>query len=168
MTGSRDPLLVTIEAERAIFKTFYKFFRIADTQESERFSECFTPDALIEYRIMPGPPVLFHGRDSFTDYMSRVPKSQRAPVAHVIGQATIEWTDDRPLLTAYATVWHWFSNPDAGRPADWTVIGLVRDEFEQHEGEWLIAHRDVRHVAGKVAAGRTPGSPAAAGDSTGN
>lgn len=40
-----------------------------------------------------------------------------------------------------------------------------RDEFEQHGGEWLIAHRDVRHV---VAAGRTPGSPAAAGDSTGN
>ena len=48
------------------------------------------PDALIEYRIMPGPPVFFHGRDEFTDHMSRVPTSQRALVAHVIGQATIE------------------------------------------------------------------------------
>ncbi|MGY0499925.1 nuclear transport factor 2 family protein [Nocardia sp. FBN12] len=156
MTGSLDTLLATIEAERAIFKTFYKFFRIADTQESERFSECFTPDALIEYRIMPGPPVLFHGRESFTNHMSRVPKSQRALVAHVIGQATIEWTGDRPLLTAYATVWHWFSTTDVGKPADWTVIGLVEDEFERHEGEWLISHREVRHVAGSVAAGRGP------------
>ncbi|MFE6924354.1 nuclear transport factor 2 family protein [Nocardia sp. NPDC057663] len=159
MTALQDNLLATIEAERAIFRTFYKFFRIADTQESERFNECFTPDALIEYRIMPGPPVLFHGRDEFTDHMSRVPKSQRSLVAHVIGQATIEWNGDKPLLTAYATVWHWFSSTaatDVGRPADWVVIGLVQDEFEQYEGEWLISHRDVRHVAGRVAAGHGP------------
>ncbi|MFD6224053.1 nuclear transport factor 2 family protein [Nocardia asteroides] len=159
MTGPHDNLLATIEAERAIFATFHKFFRIADTQESERFGECFTPDALIEYRIMPGPPVLFHGRDEFTHHMSRVPKSQRSLVAHVIGQATIEWIDEKPLLTAYATVWHWFTSTaatDVGRPADWTVIGLVRDEFEQHEGQWLISHRDVRHVAGRVAAGHGP------------
>ncbi|MGW6730387.1 nuclear transport factor 2 family protein [Nocardia sp. NPDC055029] len=159
MTALPDNLLATIEAERAIFRTFYKFFRIADTQESERFSECFTPDALIEYRIMPGPPVLFHGRDEFTDHMSRVPKSQRSLVAHVIGQATIEWNGDKPLLTAYATVWHWFlSTPatDVGRPADWVVIGLAQDEFEHYEGEWLISHRDVRHVAGRVAAGHGP------------
>lgn len=50
MTAVHDDLLATIEAERAIFRTFNKFFRIADTQESERFSECFTPNALIEYR----------------------------------------------------------------------------------------------------------------------
>lgn len=159
MPGSPDNLLATIEAERAIFRTFHKFFRIADTHESERFNECFTPDAVIEYRIMPGPPVIFHGRDSFTDHMSRVPKSQRSLVAHVIGQSFIEWTDGRPLLTAYATVWHWFSATaatDVGRPADWTVIGLVQDEFEEYEGEWLISHRDVRHVAGRVAAGHGP------------
>lgn len=43
VTAVHDNLLATIEAERAIFRTFFKFFRIADTQESERFSECFTP-----------------------------------------------------------------------------------------------------------------------------
>ncbi|WP_280221612.1 nuclear transport factor 2 family protein [Nocardia neocaledoniensis] len=156
MTPVQGDLLATIEAERAILRTFHKFFRIADTRQSERFSECFTPDALIEYRIMPGPPVLFHGRDEFTAHMSRVPELRRSLVAHVIGQTTIEWHGDTPLLTAYATVWHWFSSTDVGRPADWVVIGLVRDEFEQYEGEWLISHRDVRHVAGRVAAGREP------------
>ncbi|MGY2011469.1 nuclear transport factor 2 family protein [Nocardia gipuzkoensis] len=159
MTTSPEDLLATIEAERAIYRTFYHFFRIADTGESERFNECFTPDALIEYRIMPGPVVRFHGRDEFTSYMSRVPKSQRAMVAHVAGQATIEWTDDGPLLTAYATVWHWFTtrdSADSNRPADWTTIGLVQDKFEKYDGEWLISHRDVRPVAGRVAAGRGP------------
>lgn len=151
-----DGLLATIEAERAIYRTFHHFFRVADTNEHERFVECFTPDALIEYRIMPGPVQRFDGRDAFTAHMCRVPKARRSLVAHVIGQSSIEWTGARPLLTAYATVWHWSSATDHHRPADWTVIGLVRDEFEQYEGEWLIAHRDVRPVAGHVAAGRGP------------
>ncbi len=159
VTGQTDNLLATIEAERAIYRTFHHFFRIADTQDSERFSECFTPDALIEYRIMPGPVQRFHGRDEFTSFMCRVPKARRNMVAHVIGQSSIEWDGDRPVLTAYATVWHWFSSsafPDHNRPADWTVIGLVRDEFEKYDGRWLISHRDVRPVAGRVAAGRGP------------
>ncbi|MFF0546301.1 nuclear transport factor 2 family protein [Nocardia thailandica] len=155
MTCAHTELLETIAAERAIFRTFHEFFRIADTRESERFAEVFTPDALIEYRIMPGPVVRFHGGEEFTTYMSRVPRELRAPVAHVVGQATIDWTDQGPLLTAYATVWHWFTTA-ADRPADWTVIGLVRDRFEQYEGRWLIAHRDVRPVAGRVAVGRSP------------
>ncbi|MEA3528006.1 nuclear transport factor 2 family protein [Nocardia implantans] len=159
MTGSPEDLLATIEAERAIYRTFYHFFRLADTGESERFVECFTPDALIEYRIMPGPVQRFHGRDEFTAYMSRVPKSQRAMVAHVAGQATIEWTEEGPLLTAYATVWHWSTtreSADPNRPADWTTIGLVQDRYQKYDGEWLISHRDVRPVAGRVAAGRGP------------
>lgn len=159
MTCSHDALLATIEAERAIYRTFYHFFRLADTQETERFTECFTPDALIEYRIMPGPVQRFHGRDEFTSFMSRGPKPRPGMVAHVAGQTTIEWTDDSPLLTAYATVWHWFPTrgvADEYRPADWTVIGLVQDKFEKYEGDWLISHRDVRPVAGRVAAGRGP------------
>ncbi|WP_040797493.1 nuclear transport factor 2 family protein [Nocardia higoensis] len=159
MTESPADLLATLEAERAIFRTFHNFFRIADTQENERFPECFTPDALIEYRIMPGPVVRFHGRDEFTAYMTRAPRSQRGRVAHVIGQASIDWSGERPLLTAYATVWHWYTSitaPDDNRPADWTTVGLVNDEFEKYDGEWLIARRDVRPVAGRVAAGRGP------------
>ncbi|MFF0452896.1 nuclear transport factor 2 family protein [Nocardia africana] len=156
MTTSPEDLLATIAAEREIFQTFHRFFRIADTGENERFGECFTPDAVIEYRIMPGPVVRFHGRDEFTAHMTRVPQAQRSPVAHVLGQATIDWAGERPLLTAYATVWHWNSTnayTDYQRPADWTVIGLIHDQFEHYGGQWLIAHRDVRPVAGRTAAG---------------
>ncbi|MGW4125050.1 nuclear transport factor 2 family protein [Nocardia sp. NPDC004711] len=156
MTAAPEDLIATIEAERAIFQTFYRFFRIADTGECERFNECFTPEAVIEYRIMPGPAVRFDGRDEFTSHMTRVPKELRSPVAHVIGQATIDWSGERPLLTAYATVWHWSSTrayADYDRPADWIVIGLVQDQFEKYDGEWLISHRDVRPVAGRTAAG---------------
>ncbi|WP_249645479.1 nuclear transport factor 2 family protein [Nocardia sputi] len=45
VTGLPEDLLATtIEAERAIERTCYRFFRIADTQECERFNEHFTPD----------------------------------------------------------------------------------------------------------------------------
>ncbi|WP_278264405.1 nuclear transport factor 2 family protein [Nocardia sp. AG03] len=155
MTTSTD-LLATLTAERAIYRTFHEFFRIADTGEHERFTECFTPDALIEYRIMPGPVQRFHGGAAFTAHMCRVPRQRRSLVAHVIGQNWIDWTDGVPLLTAYATVWHWSTSVDVHRPADWTTIGLVRDEFTEYEGRWLISHRDVRPVAGLVATGRGP------------
>ncbi|MET8426882.1 nuclear transport factor 2 family protein [Nocardia sp. NPDC004860] len=159
MTAIPDDLLATIAAERAIFQTFFRFFRIADSGECERFNECFTPDAVIEYRIMPGPVTRFEGRDAFTAYMTQVPEDKRSPVAHVIGQTHIDWTGGQPLLTAYATVWHWSSPAaysDYDRPADWTVIGLIRDRFEKFDGEWLISHRDVRPVSGRTAAGAVP------------
>lgn len=159
MTSTPDALLETIAIERACFRTFHRFFRAADTHEPEGFLGCFTPDALIEYRIMPGPVQRFRGRDEFTAFMSRVPREHAGMVAHVIGQSYIEWEEGKPVLTAYATVWHWFAGTALlgdYRPADWTVIGLVRDEFEEFEGEWLISRRDVRPVAGRVAAGRGP------------
>lgn len=157
MTELHRDLLATLEAEREILRTYLHFYRLADTQDCERFVECFTPDALIEYRIMPGPVVRFRGRDEFTEHMTRTPRAQRGRVAHVAGQTSIDWSGERPVLTGYATVWHWYTAagaPDDNRPADWTTIGLVTDEFDKHDGRWLIARRDVRPVAGRVATGR--------------
>lgn len=47
------------------------------------------------------------------------------------------------------------------RPADWTTIGLVEDDFGRFEGRWLIARRKVSPIAGLVAAGSPPLPPAA-------
>ena len=159
VTSPSADLLATIEAERAVYKTFYRFFRLADRNEHERIGSCFTKNALIEYDIMPGPTQRFRGRDQFTAFMTLGPRSTERTVAHVIGQTTIDWVDGRPHLEAYATVWHWAATrtPQGGhRPADWTVVGLVQDEFELEGGEWLISRRYVAPVAGLVATGRAP------------
>ncbi|MEV4364137.1 nuclear transport factor 2 family protein [Nonomuraea sp. NPDC049625] len=93
------------------------------------------------------------------------PRRRQQMVAHVLGQIAIEWDTGRPRVSAYATVWHWYqANPAQGdlRPADWTTIGLVEDDFEQYDGRWLIARRKVRPVAGLVATGSPPLPPSAA------
>ena len=155
-----DDLLATIKAEREIHRTFYTFFRLVDTGRYRRLVECFTKDALIEYDVLPGPTQRFHGRDDFAAFMSAGRAGRHEPtVAHVVGQTLIEWTDGRPHLQAYVTVWHWSATRTADgrhRPADWTVVGLVEDDFEQEDGRWLISRRHVEPVAGLVAAGREP------------
>ncbi|MBA2945605.1 nuclear transport factor 2 family protein [Streptomyces himalayensis] len=160
MASSNDDLLATIAAEREIYRTFYKFFRLVDTNQYEQLVECFTKDALIAYDVMPGPTQRFHGRDEFTAFMSAGrPGKRERTVAHVLGQTLIEWTDGRPHLQAYATVWHWSATRTVAgrhRPADWTVVGLVEDDFEQEDGRWLISRRYVAPVAGLVAAGNAP------------
>ncbi|MGW4965643.1 hypothetical protein ACWEPL_51205 [Nonomuraea sp. NPDC004186] len=52
------------------------------------------------------------------------------------------------------------------RPADWTTIGLVEDDFGRFEGRWLIARRKVSPIAGLVAAG-SPAAAAGGADSRG-
>lgn len=154
MSSAHDEMLEQIAIERECFRTFHRFFRIADGGNPEDFRGCFTPNALIEYHVMPGPVQRFHGRDEFTARMTRGPRNTGSMVAHVLGQAYIDWDTGSPVLTAYATVWHWYAltaHLGQDRPADWTVIGLVVDEFEQFEGQWLISKRNVRPVAGRVA-----------------
>lgn len=160
MASMNDDLIATIAAEREIYRTFYTFFRLVDTGRYEQLVDCFTKDALIEYDVMPGPTQRFHGRDEFTAFMSAGRPRRREPsVAHVLGQTFIEWTGNRPHLQAYATVWHWNTTrtPDGRpRPADWTVVGLAEDDFEQEDGRRLISRRHVAPVAGLVAAGTGP------------
>ncbi|MEW9553330.1 nuclear transport factor 2 family protein [Nonomuraea sp. NPDC050783] len=164
---SHETLLATLAAEREIHQTFLRFFRLVDTRQYERLGEeCFTPDALIEYHV-PAPQ-RFNGRDEFTAFMLDGPRRRQQMVAHVLGQTAIEWDAGRPRVSAYATVWHWYrANAAQGdlRPADWTTIGLVEDDFEQYDGRWLIARRNVRPVAGLVAAGSPPLPPSVAGPS---
>ncbi|TMR33396.1 nuclear transport factor 2 family protein [Nonomuraea zeae] len=158
MSSSNETLLATIEAEREIYRTFLRFFRLVDTRQFERLGEeCFTPDAVIEYHL-PAPH-RFNGRAEFTAYMLDGPRRRQQMVAHVLGQIAIEWEAGRPSVSAYATVWHWYqANASQGdlRPADWTTIGLVEDDFEQFEGRWLIARRTVSPITGLVAAGSPP------------
>ncbi|MET9592089.1 nuclear transport factor 2 family protein [Streptomyces sp. NPDC006516] len=160
MASQNDDLLTVIAAEREIYRTFYKFFRLVDTNRYEQLDECFTKDALIEYDVMPGPVQRFNGRDEFTAFMSASPPWKREPtVAHVLGQTLIDWNEGKPHLQAYATVWHWSATRTLDgrhRPADWTVVGLVEDDFEQEDGRWLISKRYVAPVAGLVAGGTGP------------
>ncbi|GIO15661.1 hypothetical protein J19TS2_52160 [Cohnella xylanilytica] len=153
-------ILDILAAERSIYQTHFRFFRLVDTRQYERIGSCFTPNADIEYRIMPGPPQYFNGRDEFVNFMLAGGKSSGSAVAHVGGQSTVVWEDGRPRLLAYATVWHWASThteSGAHRPADWTTIGYIEDDYERFEGDWLIAKRLVTPVAGLVAAGAAPG-----------
>ncbi|GAA1279040.1 hypothetical protein GCM10009609_48080 [Pseudonocardia aurantiaca] len=153
-------LLATIAAEREINKTFYRFFRLTDLNEFEEVGvTCFTRDALIEYDVMPGPRQRFHGRDEFVAFMTAGGPRREPRVAHVVGQSTIDWVDGVPHLEAYVTVWHWAATRTPSglhRPADWTVVGLVQDQFAKEDGRWLISRRYVAPVAGLVAAGRAP------------
>lgn len=155
-----DALLAQLLAEREITRTFHRFFRLADLNDFTTLGEaCFTRDALIEYEIMPGPTQRFHGREEFVRFMTADPRSDGPRVAHVIGQVTIDWIDDKPHLEAYATVYHWAATRTAlghHRPADWTAIGLVHDQFAQQDGRWLISRRHVEPVAGLVAIGIAP------------
>jgi hypothetical protein len=153
-------LLATLAAEREITRTFHRFFRLTDLGEFEQLGElCFTADALIEYDVVPGPTQRFHGRDEFVSFMTRGEARHEPRVAHVAGQVMIDWADGVARLEAYATVWHWMATRTPlgrDRPADWTVVGLVRDRFAQVDGRWLIARRHVAPVAGLVAAGSAP------------
>ncbi|MBL7498121.1 nuclear transport factor 2 family protein [Frankia sp. CNm7] len=164
MTGTLDRL----DAERAIRRTHFRFFQLADLGDFGALGqECFTAGADIEYRIMPGPPQRFHGRDAFVGFMlaGRAPAAARARgggpvVAHTSAPPDIDWDAGRPRLTGYATVWHWAAaNTPTGhpRPADWTTIGLVEDDYQKVDGRWLIARRLITPAAGLVAVGTPPG-----------
>lgn len=63
-------MIELLAAEREINANHFRFFEIADASEHERFVECFTPDAFIEYTIMPGPPQRFRSSQEFSDFMS--------------------------------------------------------------------------------------------------
>lgn len=155
---SLEARLARLEAESAINRTFFRFFELVDSRRyTEIAAECLTPDAQIEYHV-PAPH-RFDGSAEFTRYMidTVAPRSQR--VAHVVGQTVVEWHGDRPRLKARATVWHWYQAHAGGgdlRPADWTTIGQVEDDFAEVDGRWLIARRLVTPVAGLVAAGAPP------------
>lgn len=153
-------ILEILEAEREIYRTHFRFFELADRQEYALLGEeCFAPDARIEYTIMPGPPQRFAGRDAFTGFMLAGGPSESA-VAHVAGQSSITWDDGRPHLSGYATVWHWArTRTPSGqhRPADWTTIGRIEDDYARIGGRWLITRRLVSPAAGLVATGTAPG-----------
>ncbi|MCW2881052.1 MAG: hypothetical protein JWQ95_5152 [Sphaerisporangium sp.] len=157
-----------LEAERAIRQTHFRFFRLADIGDYALLGrQCFTPDAQIEYRIMPGPPQRFASRDEFVTFMlagrppAAPPHRIGGPaVAHTSAPPDIDWTTGQPRLTGHATVWHWAAvrTPTGqDRPADWTTIGLVEDDYRQFDGQWLIARRLITPAAGLVATGTTPG-----------
>lgn len=153
------PLLEILAAEREIVLNHARFFEIADTGEAEQFVECFTPDATIEYTIMPGPPQRFRGVASFVSAMTGGARRRGGAVAHVAGQTVVRWDGDEPHLSGYATVWHWAAVEDGDghpRPADWTTVGRIEDDYAYCDGRWLIARRHVSRVAGLVAAGVAP------------
>src|SRR4051794_19341391 len=159
MTVGQGDLMATLEAERAIHHTFFRFFRLMDTFGYDEVGSCFTADAEIDYAVMPDTRQVFQGRDVFTAFVLENTKPRIQKVAHVAGQTLIAWEDGRPRLKAYATAWHWFTaNADQGdlRPADWAVVGYMEDDYEQVDGEWLVARRVVRPVAGVVATGLPP------------
>ncbi|WP_261568744.1 nuclear transport factor 2 family protein [Frankia gtarii] len=162
-------ILDRLDAERAIRHTHFRFFVLSDAGRYELIGpHCFTPDADIEYRIMPGPPQRFAGRDEFVAFMlpSRPPAAVRyrltgPAVAHASAPPDIDWSTGQPRLTGHATVWHWpATQTPAGqhRPADWTTIGLIEDTYRQHDGQWLIARRLITPAAGLVATGAAPGA----------
>jgi hypothetical protein len=159
MTSSSEDLLTALEAERAIYRTFFRFFRLMDTKQYELVGECFAPNAVIDYQVMPDTRQVFEGRDEFVDFVLSNTKQRIQMVAHVVGQHIVEWDSGRPRICAYATAWHWFTAKASDgdlRPADWATVGYVEDEFEQIDGDWLIARRAVAPVAGIVAVGAPP------------
>ncbi|MDL9945623.1 nuclear transport factor 2 family protein [Gordonia sp. ABSL11-1] len=156
MSNQPRSLLDLLAAEREINANHVRFFEIADAFEHHRFVECFTPDAFIEYTIMPGPPQRFHSAHEFAAFMSAGGQRGQQAVAHVAGQHVVRWHDDRPHLSGYATVWHWTATHDhAGRhrPADWTTIGRIEDDYQNLDGRWLISRRSVSRAAGLIATG---------------
>lgn len=161
--GSLSTLEI-LEAEREIRQTYFRFFQLADRGDYARLGvECFAADADIEYTIMPGPPQRFAGRDAFTSFMlaGTGPAVEGGPaVAHVAGMSSISWDGELPHLSGYATVWHWAATRTPGgfhRPADWTTIGRVEDDYALIDGRWLITRRRVSPAAGLVATGTAPG-----------
>ncbi|GHE76785.1 hypothetical protein GCM10017786_02460 [Amycolatopsis deserti] len=160
MSDALGPLEILL-AEREIQRTHFRFFQLADAGDYARLArECFTPEADIEYTIMPGPPQRFHGRDEFARFMLAGGRRPGPAVAHVAGQSSIDWSSGRPHLSGYATVWHWAATRTASgehRPADWTTIGRIEDDYEEAGDRWLIARRHVSPAAGLVATGSAPG-----------
>jgi hypothetical protein len=160
-TTANEDLLATLHAERAIWRSFVHFFRLVDTLQWERVTrECFTPDAIVEYHTSPDGALLrAHGHAELEAMFVERGKSTTQQLAHVVGQHVIEWEAERPHMTAYVTAWHWFNHhADRGphRPADWTIIGHLDDDYELADGRWLIARRRVVPVGGLVAAGALP------------
>jgi hypothetical protein len=159
--SSTESFLMTMRAEREIYKTFCSYFSLLDNdqQYARIASECFTPDAEITYAMLDGPPVIFRGRDELTAYQTKLSGPTMQMHVHVVGQVLIEWVNSQPKLSAHVTAWHWLvANAHLGklRSADWTTIGIVEDHFEQCESKWLICRRAVRPIAGLVATGSLP------------
>ena len=161
MGENPEEMLATLSVERAVWRTFLHFFRLVDTLQWERVvGECFTPDALVEYHTTPdGATLRAEGHAELEPFFLEGGKPNTQMLAHVVGQHVIEWRDGKPHLTAYVTAWHWYNqhaSKGEQRPADWTIIGLLDDDYELAGDTWLIARRTVVPVGGLVATGSLP------------
>jgi hypothetical protein len=154
------PDLASAMAEPLIHRTFVNYLSFVDTGQDYRSAvKSFSKHAVIEYQMNGERPMKFQGRDEFLAYLEGQANTDLKfeGCAHALGQYEIRWLDKKPRLSAYVTAWHWFErNRHLGthRPADWTTIGFVTDDFDFVEGQWLIARRTLRPAAGLVATGR--------------
>lgn len=166
MDVDNQDLLRRLIAERAMYDSFCRMFRLVDGRDYERVGpECFVEDALIEYDLTPDKRpdsvMRFEGRDALTRYLIDVTQHQMQHHAHVIGQVVYDWNGPRPILSANVFALHWFRAAAARgdtRPADWIALGTVTDQFEERDGRWLIARRMVRSAGGSVVTGSLPGA----------
>jgi SnoaL-like domain len=165
VTSKPESLLATLEAERSMHETFVRFFHLVDTRQWHRVaSECFTPEGVLVYDALPaGTSQSLEGRAGIDAFYGQN-AGYFAGTAHVAGQWLVDWSGDRPRLTASVTAWHWFAAPPGAadaRPADWTVVAVIDDDYDLVDGTWLISHRRVTPQGGPVAVGRLPGAPLA-------
>jgi SnoaL-like domain len=157
MTSTDTSLLVTISAERAIYRTFFHYFWLVDHRQWERVAgECFAPDAVVTLEGGPST-VSLHGRseihDFYRDEWGEQNPDRLEHMAHVAGQHIIDWKEGVPVLRASVTGWRWYhANASLGaqREADRAVLVFSDDEFAEVGGQWLIQDRKVHYHATAV------------------
>jgi hypothetical protein len=129
--------LVEIERIKALK---YRYLRFLDLKEWDDLARCFTEDATASYG---GGEYAFDGRDGIMEFLRGALGSTSVLTSHKCHHPEIELTGTTSATGVWAledVVIH----PDQA----FTLRGAAyySDEYERHDGGWLIRHTGYRRV----------------------
>ena len=131
--------------QAALQSVLNRFCIYDDLNDVDRMVELFTPDCVVDY----GPPMggEIVGRSALAEAIATGLATCSATSHHLSNACFAVGDDGTAKSVSYVYAWHrWLEYPS--KP-DAQVFGQYHDEFQLHEGSWLISKRVFR-AAGDV------------------
>src|SRR4051794_11118591 len=112
MTALNDNSNATLDAERAIHRTYLHYFWLCNHHEWDRVAgECFAPNGAATYRPLAGEPFTLSGRDEIHEFyranFDDPAETSLQRIVYVVGDTFIDWDSGAPTVKGAVTAWRW-------------------------------------------------------------
>ncbi len=129
----------TPEVRRDIERCLLAYTRGVDRLDADLIAAAFHSDALLEGYGSPGEAPV----QSFLDRVIPSLRDRFRTTQHRLSNITMEQRSDHVAVESYVLALH-VATSEAGPEQLSTFNGRYIDRFEQRDGRWAIAHRQLR------------------------